>query len=147
MRRFLFITVVSTIMLAPVLVLAAPSSPLSEPTGVMSQRLLPDCGADCSWVHLVQLASNILNFLVYLSIIAAAIMFAYAGFLYMSDGGSMDKVKKAHGIFTAVVVGIIIVLVAWLSVDTLMKSLTGKGVKEWSKNQQSSISEPLRRAV
>ncbi len=123
------------------------AGPLSEPTGVMGQRLLPDCGADCQWSDLVQLGSNILNFLVYLSIIAAAVMFAYAGFLYMSDGGSMDKVKKAHGIFTAVVVGIIIVLVAWLSVDVLMKSLTGRGVREWSSNKSSGISEPLHRAV
>ncbi len=143
MRRQLFLIIlISIAVIIPALTMAA-SQP---PTGVIGGRIVPDCGADCGWTDLVQLASNILNFLVFISVMAAAIMFAYAGFLYMSDGGSMSKVKEAHGVFAAVAVGIIIVLVAWLAVDTLMKTLTGKGIKDWS-NPKTSISQPLRQSV
>jgi hypothetical protein len=125
---FLFLAII------PVLTFAA-----GNPDGTLAPKLVPDCAPHCSWVHLVQLANNLLNFLIYISIIVAAIMFAYAGFLYMSDGGSMSKVKEAHGIFTSVAVGIIIVLVAWLGIDTLLKSLTGKGLKEWSKTSDAGL--------
>ena len=126
----------STLVLVPTLVFG-----VSEPTGTIGGQLVPDCAPDCEWEHLIQLGSNILNFLVYLSIMAAAVMFAYAGFLYMSDGGSGSKKGDAKNIFGAVVIGIIIILTAWLAVDTLLKSLTDKGgVKEWGK---SSRCEPL----
>ena len=141
MRQIFFITLISVAVLAPALAFALP-----QPTGVIGGQLVPTCAPNCAWADLVKLASNILNFLVFLSIMAAALMFSYAGFLYMSDGGSMNKVKEAHSVFAAVAVGIIIVLVAWLAVDTLMKTLTGKGIKEWS-NQSSSLSEPLQRSV
>ena len=112
---------------------------IDNPDGTLTSKIIPDCAPNCSWIHLIQLANNLLNFLIYISIIVAAIMFAYAGFLYMSDGGNMNKVKDAHGIFTSVAVGIVIVLVAWLSIDTLLKSLTGKGLKDWSSDTSAKL--------
>ena len=139
MRKIFFIVILTVVMVAPALAFGAD---LGNPTGETGGTLLPNCAPTggkytCGWSDLIQFASNILNFLVYLSIIAAAVMFAYAGYLYMSDGGSMEQVKDAHGIFTSTVVGIIIVLVAWLSVDALVKSLTGHGIREWSSNSTS----------
>ena len=95
--------------------------------------LLPNCAPDCKWQDFITLANNVLQFMIYLAVIVSAVMFAYAGFLYLTSGGSADKVKKAHSVFWSVFVGIIITLVAWVAVDTLLNILTGKGVQEWSK--------------
>jgi lysylphosphatidylglycerol synthetase-like protein (DUF2156 family) len=130
-KQFLAVFLLTFVLYVPIVALAA--NGLDNPGGNDPGTLVPSCeGSSCKFAHLVQLANNVLNLLVNLSIMAAALMFAYAGFLYMSDGGNMTKVKEAHTVFTSVAVGIIIVLIAWLSIDTLLNTLTGKGLKEWS---------------
>lgn len=99
---------------------------------VASAQIVPCNGSDCDWGSLIQLAQNILNFIVKISIIITAVMFAYAGFLYFSDGGSSKNVSQAHGIFAHVVIGLVIVLVAWLVVNTILDVLTGKGLDQRS---------------
>ncbi len=134
-RLFTFL-IVFIFFIIPVLVFA-------EPSGNFTGNVAPKCsGSDCSWSDLIEFGKNILNFIIYIAIIAAALMFAYAGFLYMTDGGSSTKIKDAHGIFFNVAVGIIIVLVAWLLVDTLLKTLTGDGIKKWTQ-PRSSIEKSL----
>jgi len=85
-------------------------------------------GPDCNWVSLVSLAQNVLSFIVSLAVVAAAIMFAYAGWLFFSSGANASNLEQGKKIFTSVVVGLIIILVAWLVVDTLLAQLTGKGL-------------------
>ncbi len=114
MRKSFLIIFISTLVLLPVITFAAPEV----------KQIVPNCAPNCKWEDLTQLGTNILNFIISLSIIAAAIMFSYAGFLYMSDGGSGNKIADAKKIFSAVVIGIIIILVAFLLVNTLLKALT-----------------------
>ncbi len=90
--------------------------------------LVPCIGSDCDFNAFIQLGQNILNFLVMISIPLSAIAFAWAGFLYLSSGGSPDKIKKAHDIFTKVAIGLILVLGAWLIVNLIMVALTGEGI-------------------
>jgi len=91
--------------------------------------IVPDCGYSignqCSFADLVQLGMNILNFIVVFAISITAIMFAIAGFLYFSDGGNEKNITTAHTIFTSVVIGLVIILTAWLIVNTLLLTLTG----------------------
>ncbi len=82
----------------------------------------------------MELAQNVLNFIIFLGIIISAIMFAYAGFLYTTAAGDKGKVGKAHTIFGAVAIGILITLSAWLLVNTLLDALTGEGLKERQPN-------------
>ncbi len=77
----------------------------------------------CGWTHLLQLAQNLLNFMVYIAVPIAAIAFAYAGWLYLSARGNPGQITKAHGIFMNVAIGIVIVLVAWLVIDQIMEAL------------------------
>ena len=74
-------------------------------------------GERCTFDHLIILAQNVINFLI-LKIAAplAAIMFAYAGFLYVTNKGNEAQIKKAHDIFLYVFVGFVVVLAAWLIV-------------------------------
>ncbi len=97
---------------------------------IVSAQIVPDCGAGCGWDDLIQLAKNILDFIVMLAITASALMFAYAGWLFFSDTGNASNVEKGKKIFGAVVVGLIIVLVAWLVVNTILVTLTGRGLDE-----------------
>ena len=76
----------------------------------------------CGMCHIVQLIQNILSFLVTISVIVATLMFIYAGFLYMTAGGSADRIKAATKIFTNVFIGFVFVLGAFLIVDTIMKT-------------------------
>lgn len=85
--------------------------------------VVPCEGINCDACHLVELTQNIINFAVYLTIFVATLMFVWAGFLYITAGGDSSKIKSAHDVFWKVLVGMVIVLAAWLIVDAIMKVL------------------------
>ncbi len=90
----------------------------------------------CQACHLVKLAENIVNFFVYFSIAVATLMFAWAGILYVSSSTNPKNIETAHGIFWTVFVGLIIVLSAWLVVDTIMKTFVRESsFGPWNKIQ------------
>jgi hypothetical protein len=69
-------------------------------------------------------------------------MFVYAGILYFSASARQDNIKKAHGIFSRVFVGLVLVLAAWLIIDVVMKTLagdTGNGGRVWNDIQCSGV--------
>ena len=102
-----------------------------SPITASAQGLVPCDGPDCGFGDLVQLANNLIDFLVLISLPLAAIAFAWAGFLYLSSGGSQDKIKRAHGIFFKVAIGLIIVLGAYLIVNLIVENLTGDAVEDY----------------
>ncbi len=85
---------------------------------------------ECDFGKLIQLAHNVLNFIVTMATMLSALMFAYAGWLYLSSAGNQENVKKAHKLFYKVVLGMVIILIAWVLIDTVLKSLTDKGLKD-----------------
>ena len=89
-------------------------------------QIVPCDGLNCSVCDLAKLAQNLLNAAIYLSIFLAAFLFAYAGWLYLTNE-AIGQQQKAKGLFTDVVIGLVIILGAWLFVDTLLKVLTGDG--------------------
>ncbi|PCI29644.1 hypothetical protein COB55_01735 [Candidatus Wolfebacteria bacterium] len=96
--------------------------------GAEEHRLVP-CDDDCGFNHLVELVNNIINFLIfYVSIPVAAIVFAVAGFKYVTAAGNESKIKEAHGMFSKVVVGLIIALSAFLIVELITSNLLGDDV-------------------
>lgn len=89
-------------------------------------------GSDCNGVggcqsicDLALLAQNILNDGIYLAVLLSAFLFAWAGWKHMSAGGDAGQIKKANEVFAAVFIGLIIILSAWLIVDTLIRTLSG----------------------
>ena len=78
----------------------------------------PSCGA----CDLVALTQGVINFGVYFSIFVATLAIVWAGFLYVTAQGDPGKVSDAHKIFRTVIIGLIIILAAWLIVDLLMKT-------------------------
>ena len=78
---------------------------------------------DCDFASLMRLISNVLDFLIILSIPLATIAFAWAGFLMLTAAGSESKVSQAKEIFWKVLIGFIFVLSAWLIVRFITTAL------------------------
>jgi len=109
------------------------SAGLAQAQG-LPDRIVPNCsGADCNFCDLTTLVQNIINTSIFLAVLLAAGLFAWAGYLYLSNTvGDTGKVQKAHSMFQNVFIGLVIVLAAWLVVDTLMKTLTGGAFGPWN---------------
>ena len=109
--------------------------------GPLDGALVPACNEQsryeggfagaCQLCDLRKLANNVLNFAVALTAVIAALMFAYAGFLYFTAAVKEENIKKAHEIFMRVFAGMVIVLIAWLVVNIFFSVLTGQGLSFW----------------
>ncbi|MES2135031.1 MAG: hypothetical protein V4449_02225 [Patescibacteria group bacterium] len=133
MKKKAFLIVVALVLIfIPLAVFAADSNPSSLLSGA-GGGLVPQCeGPECKACDLTDLANNVINFGVAFSVIVATLMFAYAGVLYVTAASSPEQIKKAHGVFTNVFVGLLLVLLAWLLVNILFSVLTGRGLAVWS---------------
>ncbi len=55
----------------------------------------------------------------------AVVLIMYAGFLWMTAQGDEDKVKKAKGILTSAVIGLVIIMSAYAIASFIINALTG----------------------
>lgn len=94
---------------------------------------------ECGWNDLIQLANNVVTFLVWLSASLAVIAFCYAGFLYITAFGESGKIEQAHGIFKAALTGMFFVLCGWLIIATILKTLIGGDSKNDTANINSIV--------
>lgn len=102
------------------------------PTQSSSQGgLVPCSGVDCQWSHIAAFVQLIINYAVGISIPVAAGMFAYAGILLFSSAVNPKNRNKAKQIFFNVLIGIAIVLTAWLVIQTIFKVILGPAYTNW----------------
>ncbi len=93
--------------------------------------IVPNCGAtsadgkikECTFEDFVHLAQNVAAKIVVIGLVLSPIIFAYAGYLYLTSGGDVGKRKTANKIFWNVAIGIFIMLLAWLIVNLIMTAL------------------------
>jgi hypothetical protein len=78
---------------------------------------------ECSVCDAQTLAWNVLNWLISIAIIIAALLFVNAGVLYVMSPSNPGNIARAHKIFTNTLIGLVIILSAWLLIDVVMKSL------------------------
>ena len=86
-------------------------------------NLVPCEGADCQVDDFFELVFNVINFVIFLGIVFSSIVFAYAGFLYITAQGDTSKVKKATKIFTGVAVGLLLAFTSFLIIQLITSSL------------------------
>jgi len=80
----------------------------------------------CTFGDLITLAQTVINFLIFkIAAPLAAVMFIWAGFLYLTAAGNEGQVKKAHDLFWAVFIGLVIALAAWLMVSFVLRFFLG----------------------
>ena len=82
-------------------------------------------GTECTVCSLATLAQNVLNTGIFIAVFFSAIMFAWAGWELLTSQGNEEKYTHAKSIFLNVMIGLIIILAAWLVVDTLMRAMLG----------------------
>jgi len=84
----------------------------------------------CQLCHFFVMIDNIIDFLLFRIVpVLAALMIAIGGAMYIVSQGQPEKLSRAKGLFTAVVIGIIIIYGAWAIINTF---LTFIGVAEWT---------------
>lgn len=116
------------LLIAPHFVLAQQFFPLITPiTGGAAQcnTTLDNLGCftdPCTTCHLLALSHNVLETLIALAVLLAVLLFIYAGWIYLTTS-VRDQIQKAHRIFWQVFIGLIVVLTAWLIVDTGLRVL------------------------
>jgi hypothetical protein len=96
---------------------------LSLPMISYAEGLVPCDGLDCNYDHFIELIIGIIKFSIQLGIAFSAIIFAWAGWLYMTSGGDSAKIKQAHGLFVKVLWGFLFALGAFLIVELIANSL------------------------
>lgn len=103
---------------------------LCVPMVAGAQNLLPivQCGNPgepaCDFNQLVGMAQRIINILMFVfAAPIATVLFAWAGFLYVTASADPSQVGKAKGIFMHVLTGLIIALGAWLIVNLITTTL------------------------
>jgi hypothetical protein len=121
------------------------------PGGVCSEELrggLVPCGrmcddpctaececAPCTLCHLFVLFKRIVDFLtLYILFPLAVLMIVVGGVMFLIAAGDPEKIRTAKKILTSVVIGLVIIFLAWLIVDTIIMFITKSGspFRNWS---------------
>lgn len=82
--------------------------------------------ASCGPCELLKTIQKVLTFLILVSVLIASIMFAYAGFLYLTSSTNPGNIAKAKGVFWNVLFGFVAVLGAWIVINTILNTLAGR---------------------
>lgn len=100
------------VLIVPIFVFAQNSEP----------PIIPNCSPNCGYQDLLILVNNIINWIIWISMPVAAGVFAWAGILYMTSG-VVDQKAHAKGIMVNVFIGFVVILSAWLIVNTITNTL------------------------
>lgn len=134
MSQIKYISIVFTfaLLILPIFVQAQAS--LTPPTGPgtsVKQPLVQCGGIDgngnpqerCEAKDIFILITSILNLVFMFAGFIVAAMFMYAGFLLLTSQGNPGQISKAKNIFKRVIVGFLIMFLAYLTVKNLLKYL------------------------
>jgi len=80
-------------------------------------------GRICGFSDLMGLIGRVIEYIFVLVLPIAAIVFAYAGFLFMTSGGDSGKRTAAKTAMTKLVIGIVVIMMAWLLVKLILTTL------------------------
>ncbi|USN88533.1 MAG: TrbC/VirB2 family protein [Candidatus Nomurabacteria bacterium] len=95
-----------------------------SPDASVGAGLAPNCaGATCGSCDVVAMANNIVKWLIGVLFVIFAIMVAAGGFGLVTSGGNQAAKEAAKSRISNAIIGIVLVLAAWLLVDTLMRAL------------------------
>ena len=96
---------------------------VSAQTGIA--QLAGCSGVDCSACNIVDMANGGIKWLIGILFIVFALLLAIAGVKLVTSGGNHSALDEAKSSFTNAIVGFLIILSAWLIVDTIMRALVG----------------------
>jgi len=102
--------------------------------GALCEGPIVPCGREgtpeCSVCHLFELFNNVLEFLLTCLVpIIGVFMLVLGGFYFLFSGSSPAMMNQARSIFTAALIGIIIIFSSWVVLNTFLSTI---GVAEWT---------------
>lgn len=102
-------------------------------TGCPTEGLVP-CGnvpsCPCELCDFFVMIDRIIDFLLFRIVpVLAALMIAVGGVMYIVAFGKPEMVSQAKSLFTAVVIGLLIIYGAWVFINTFLMFI---GVAEWT---------------
>lgn len=109
---------------------AAAQTPWLEAIGIPEGQLIPpDCtekerAANCDLNDAFQVIVNFSQIILALTGSAALLMFTYGGVMFIIAAGNQDRVNKGKTALQAAVIGLVVVLSAWLIVNFIILALT-----------------------
>lgn len=97
---------------------------------VIPKQIVPEActagGSGCTLCHVGELVINLTNYLMFgVALPATALLVTIGGIMLLISGASEERRTLGKKILTSTIVGLIIVLIAWLGVDTIIRVLTG----------------------
>ena len=122
----IFVAIAAPFVAQAVWVPGQPVVPCGIDRDKLSNNIPTEYSQPCDFNGLVRLANNIISIGIYLAVLVAVAMFAFAGWLYLTSAGDTGKMKEAHTIFTNAAVGFIFILGAWLLVTLILSALASK---------------------
>ena len=80
-------------------------------------------GSAPDWGCVLQVVQNIINVGISLGVIFVVLAIAYGGFLFMTNSANPANLEKGRAVMMNAIIGLVVVLSAWLVVDFVMKAL------------------------
>jgi hypothetical protein len=102
---------------------------------IVLARIVPECTGlkGCGLCDLFLLITNIYNFIAFkLAPPIAGVLIVLAGALFLTSGGSEERVSQAKKIFVNIILGLIFIYASWLIVNSIIQVI-GKDIQGWSK--------------
>jgi hypothetical protein len=110
-----------------------------ESQAVTSGNFLTCDGVDCSACNIADLANRVITWLVGILFMVFAVIATLAGFKLVTSGGNPSALSAAKESLVNAIVGLLILLAAWIIVDTLIRGLGVTGIDRqpfpWSQIQ------------
>ncbi len=101
----------------------------------MPERIVPCDGVACTCADLATLAQNVINAGIFLAVFLSAVLFAWAGWKIMvgKSLGTSEDIAKGKQVIWNVVIGLVMIIAAWLIVNTIYATLAGgAAAKVWN---------------
>lgn len=148
MKKLIPILAVFFVLLAVPLAGIDAQEPIRVEVPGAGPTMVPCNGPDCSTCDLVTLGNTLITWLITTLFVVFAVIMVVAGFGLVTSGGSQSALEAAKSKFQNALIGIILVLAAWLIVDTLLKGILAGGTGNvmsygpWNEVQCTTQAQP-----
>jgi len=118
---------------------------LATATLASAAGVVPCDGPGCRACDVVILGQNLLMWFIGIMASIIALMFAWGGMQMVMSAGNTGAVSAGKEKMTNAVIGLVIILGAWLIVDTVLKVVMGGNIGVW--NEVECVANPSRTAT
>jgi hypothetical protein len=113
--------ILSLVIFLPIIVFAATTGANCNGGNIVPCNGSAQC--PCDFTAFAHLINNVINWFITISVSVAAVTFSIAGFKILFNPENPAKRQEAMGMFKKTIIGMLLVLGAWLIVHTIVTAL------------------------